>query len=220
MSEPCGIYACQAGMTQYPFLSYAAQNWGPHTYTNQENVRELAVRFLHDDNLTRAAYEAASMGNDIDGCHPVTGLHLAAMYGLQSACLDLINEGSSANSLGPNGNSPLHFALMFGHIDVVKMLVAREDVAVRGMNEQGETPLSLAAEIGDTEVVKLLLSREDVVAVGGDVQLALISAARKGKLEVVKLLLRRGSRFSRSLSLYTSFRCCASWTHRSGGTTS
>jgi len=52
-------------------------------------------------------------------------LHIAAMRGDLRAVQLLLNAGLDANLLGDLGNTPLHYALIAAHQDVVEHLVSR-----------------------------------------------------------------------------------------------
>ncbi|KAI2994347.1 hypothetical protein CBS147346_10545 [Aspergillus niger] len=89
--------------------------------------------------------------------------------------------------------TPLSWAAERGHVAVVKLLLAAEEVDIDSRNSIGRSPLSLAAQNGHDEVVKLLI-REDVDIdskdVPGSTPLAL--AAENGHERIVRLLLATG----------------------------
>ncbi len=198
-----------ARMAHYPLSSYAADNWERHTYDSQEQVRELAVRFLQDVNLVLAAcqmYDCATYQIQYrDRINLATlGVHQAAKLGLHNVCLDLIANGFPVNPPDGYGQSPLSLAAQYGHFETVKALLARDDIAADSADHQGLTALSWAAQNGYEEVVKLLLSRGDVNADSADCKgsTPLSRAAARGQKEVVKLLLSREDVAADSVDLY------------------
>ena len=56
------------------------------------------------------------------------------------------------------GNSPLHWAAINGHLSVVKHLVKAGN-NIEQINSNGDTPLHLAAQNGRLEVVKFLTNQ-------------------------------------------------------------
>jgi ankyrin repeat protein len=49
-----------------------------------------------------------------------------------------------------------------GHVDVVRLLLAREGVEVNKTAQNGPTALLIASQQGHVEVVRLLLARRDL----------------------------------------------------------
>ena len=93
-----------------------------------------------------------------------------------------------------DGTTALYFASQKGHVEVVQLLLARQDVEVNENTHDGATALYIASQKGHIEVVRLLLARQDV-----DVNsthkycgfTALIIAAQYGHADVLQLLLAR-----------------------------
>ena len=103
----------------------------------------------------------------------------------------LLELATPVNSTDQEKCTPLYWAALQGHVEVVKFLLSREDVEVNAANNARETPLLLAADHGHAEVVKVLLGTADVKVNVANSQGArpLHVAAEKGRIEVVKLLL-------------------------------
>ena len=123
---------------------------------------------------------------------PFGGLHWASFFGIgdlvaafiEMKCYD-INEG------GPWGCTPLAFATLGGHEDVVKMLLECGEIDPDKPDFFDQTPLSRAAAGGHERVVKILLSRQEVDPNKPDQEgeTPLVHAACNGHEEVVKALL-------------------------------
>src|SRR5690348_373244 len=54
------------------------------------------------------------------------------------------------------GATPLYMAAEYGHVEVVKLLLAVNTIQVNAARQDGATPLFIAADKGHVEVVKLL----------------------------------------------------------------
>jgi len=78
-----------------------------------------------------------------------------------------------------------------GCVNVVQILVARNDIDVNVLDKTGKGPLSLAARNGHKEVVELLLGHADININSTDhvSRTALFHAVSNSKTEVVKVLL-------------------------------
>ena len=116
----------------------------------------------------------------------------AAKDGDAGLVCELLQQGADVGAMDGSW-APLHWAAYYGHLEVVKYLLSRDDVDADVRNNyDGYTPLVFAAQRGHLEVVKYLLSRDDVDA---DAQnnyfghTPLHWAASYGRLDVVKYLL-------------------------------
>jgi ankyrin repeat protein len=123
-----------------------------------------------------------------------TGLHIAAEKGFESVVALLLDNGN-VNAKGRNGLTPLYYAVMGGHNEVVELLVHKgADVNAKD-NKIGWTPLHCAAGNGQEPVVKLLLDNNaDVNAKDNKIGWTpLHFAAMKRHEAVVKLLVEKGA---------------------------
>jgi len=190
-----------------PLLEYASYYWGEHTKKGMtEILKILALRLLnkfeehisaqlillrHNRTMTYTLKFDTEKG-------PIgfTGLHGAAFLGIVeifAAVLEMkewdVNERDSASC------TPLLWAAIRGHEEVVKMLLERGDVNPElADHEWNQTPLMWVAMQGHEGVVKVFLEREGVnpgqaSPVYG--QKALYFAAVYGHEEIVKMILER-----------------------------
>ena len=92
----------------------------------------------------------------------------------------------------------LHAAARNGHVEVLKVLLAREDFTeLNAKNEKGSTALHWAAENGHVEVLKVLLAREDFTELSAKDEYGntvLHYAARNGHVEVRRFISFEGER--------------------------
>jgi len=67
----------------------------------------------------------------------------------------LVDEGADVNSRNEKGQTPLHFAVLFDHIEKAELLInAGADVNAKDKSDR--TPLDIAVDRGYTEIVELL----------------------------------------------------------------
>jgi len=110
----------------------------------------------------------------------------------------------------------LHFASIFGLVEVAMALIKMDGVDINRVDETGYTPLLWAAKYGYEGVAKLLLEREEINPDGPDNDLrAPISwASGNGREAVVKRLLARGDVNPDRLDMWN--RTPISWAARNG----
>jgi ankyrin repeat protein len=122
----------------------------------------------------------------------MTGVHLAAYFGLREAMIALLKSGPDLNSKDTYGQTLLEWATQNGRLAVVELLLANDGVDLDSKEtKRGQTPLSLAAKHGHDAVVKLLLSKDsiDPDSKDNDGRTPLSWGAEKGHKAAVKLLL-------------------------------
>jgi hypothetical protein len=156
-------------LEQYPLAIYAVQFWGAHAKGDPEAVLEgTIIAFLKDSakiaicqrisTYLRQGYEKNTKSSSA-----VTGLHIAAWFGLSRIVATLVSSVDiDINTPDPAGETPLHWAARNCQVEVVKSLLANTNINADASNCRGRTPLSLAAEAGHAAVVALLLERKDV----------------------------------------------------------
>ncbi|RPA96249.1 ankyrin, partial [Choiromyces venosus 120613-1] len=66
------------------------------------------------------------------------------------------------NTADTSGQTPLLWAAMNGHPEVVKILLDRKDVDLNTADTRGQTPLLWAARNEHLGMVKILLERDDI----------------------------------------------------------
>ena len=143
---------------------YAAQNWGYHARTVSINEEQLILRFLESEAKVSACSQAMVASKTYSGDsqyvpRKITGLHLAAYFGLRDPIIALLKNGHNPDLKESYGRTPLSYAAERGHEEVVKLLLAKFRVNPDSKSNNERTPLSYAAERGHEAVVKLLLAK-------------------------------------------------------------
>ena len=107
--------------------------------------------------------------------------------------IELINNEPDINSVLENGKTPLMFASLVGHTEIIQILInngARSDLKSKHSFSKGWTALMIAAASGHTEIVRILIAnganihekRDDGVS-------SLMLAVESGHTDTVKLLI-------------------------------
>ena len=163
----------QNRLEMFPFLSYAALYWSDHVASvcSQPDVQTLLFDFLGDSSrielCVQVSYALQSkLKTDLDVRRGMTGLHLAALYGLNSIVPDLLRKkGLDIDAVDPEfEHTALMHACKNGHVSTVKMLLdLGASINVRSARE---TSAFLEAFTGNTDdhtkTVELLLERPDL----------------------------------------------------------
>ncbi|MFQ6625224.1 hypothetical protein Gotur_005346 [Gossypium turneri] len=123
-----------------------------------------------------------------------TALHTAATQGHIEIVNFLLEAGSGLATIArSNGKTALHSAARNGHLEVVKALLASEPGIAPRTDKKGQTALHMAVKGQNLVVVEELIGVDpslmiNMVDTKGNT--ALHIASRKGRIEIVKLLLR------------------------------
>jgi ankyrin repeat protein len=140
-----------------------------------ENAKSLALQLFsqYDGHISARILlqQVCSWGCAEHGSSSVfTGLHCASFFGIAALVDALMGmESCGINKRDSVGVTPLIWAAMCGHQDVVKLFLGRGEVDLDVPDgAYGRTALSWAKTNGHEGVVKLLLGREGVDPYGPD----------------------------------------------------
>ena len=123
-------------------------------------------------------------------------IHAAAYVGHIALTKRLLDNGTDVNQRDQENCTPLYYAALGSHGDVVELLVGRgADVNIRRKGSHWKpTPLHAAAIGGETDIVRLLLSQgADIHAENPGGQEVLHVACRHGHADIAALLIAAGA---------------------------
>ncbi len=127
------------------------------------------------------------------GAVGVLAAGLLALSGCASLSHRAAPDSAAVNRRGPDGSTPLQWAVYRGNVAEVEHLL-RAGANVSAANDYGATPMMLAAVKGNVAIIKLLLEAgADPESPNADGQTALMLVARTGNVEAAKILLRHGA---------------------------
>jgi hypothetical protein len=130
----------------YPFLQYAAFQWGHHVHKAADDPQtcDLALKWFSS--------KCFSQLNEIR-CHnwPISWLssrhkaiHEACYFGLASLAVKLLVPGHNVNEPDSMKQTPLHYAARGGHVAVIQVLLKYPNINVNALDQAGDTPLRKA----------------------------------------------------------------------------
>ena len=179
---------------------YAAHNWGHHAReasTSCQGVIEFLQKQAHVEASSQALMAVKRWSGhtnySLEIPKQMTGLHLAAYFGVHEAANILIRHVHSLDMKDSHSQTPLSWAARNGHEAVVKLLLEK-GAELETKSDYGQTPLSYAAASGHEAVVKLLLEKGAELETKDDYGRTPLSySTENGHEAVVKLLLDEGA---------------------------
>ena len=124
---------------------------------------------------------------------PATTLVDAARRQDRQAVRALLKQSVDVNTPAPDGSTALHWAVQLDDAEMVDMLIGA-GADVKAVNRYGVAPLSIAAINGSARILQQLLTAgaaPDTAMPEGET--ALMTIARVGNVEALKLLVDRGA---------------------------
>ncbi|KAI0892243.1 ankyrin repeat-containing domain protein [Annulohypoxylon nitens] len=170
---------------------YAAKNWGHHVRAAHIEVERL---ISGSSQAMMATQDCRYHGYSQDVPRQMTGVHLAAYFGLRDTVAALLKNGNEPDSPDTRHRTPLSYAAERGNETVVELLLKENSVNPNSKDSRrGRTPLWYAVAQGRASVVKLLLEqgRADPNCKSKHERMVLSLAAEKGYAKIVALLLEK-----------------------------
>lgn len=165
------------------------------------NLRQTPLHLaviIGQPSLVKALLDAGADAGALDR-HGQTALHLCCEHG-EAECLAVIlrhyahNPSPHLEVRNYEGLTPLHLAVQNRDIKVTRILLDGGAEINAGDNKSGRSPLMHAVENDCIDMVKLLIeSRCDVNAQSYSGNTALHSACGRGRIEIVRVLLKNGA---------------------------
>ncbi|KAH4116474.1 hypothetical protein HBI81_022200 [Parastagonospora nodorum] len=150
--------------TGMALFKYAAQYWGYHAVMAPSALPQVMEFLRKRWNVPNTANFAPTPGALSKLGRSITGLHLAALFGLDSAARILLEESSKPNAMTSDGTTPLHIAASEGNQAVFEILLEWK-ASVDHQNDEKQTALHLAVVQGHKAIVELLLKHGASVSV-------------------------------------------------------
>jgi ankyrin repeat protein len=187
-------------LENFPLASYAAEHWVSHAKYGVISPDILAgMKCLFDKD--KPHFNAWIWLYNVDKQSPESTIHptqpdavplyYAALCGFRDTAEHLVRaHPEDVNARGGNHVTPLHAALLKGHLDVALLLLQNgANVGSRGI--EGQTPLHIASDRGYIDIVKSLIDNHgaDPNPENDGQETPLLLASKSGHEEVVNLLL-------------------------------
>ncbi|KAL8715136.1 MAG: hypothetical protein Q9220_001093 [cf. Caloplaca sp. 1 TL-2023] len=184
----------------YPFLAYAAREWGFHVQAATDPVvDESTLSFLQARPQQACSYQVWQYTQDRreeywvpEEANSCNGLHVASTFGLHDIAVRLLPEFDDIDVPTSMGTTALNKAASGGHRSLVRLFISL-DASLTKNNWYGP-PLHCAAEAGQVGTI------DDILDAGVDVNLlddhgrvALACAAASGHVNAMHALLDRGA---------------------------
>jgi ankyrin repeat protein len=182
-------------LDSFPLYDYAARTWGAHALCAPDmdgRVLELLQDRPKLEAMAQCLMAYRRYGQEVPRL--MTGLHIAALFGLETGVDALLAAGWDSNARNTYGRSPLSFAAEHGHKTIVRELL-RQGAELNSGDNFGKIPFSYACQGGFQTTVEILMGH----GAGANTQLRddfgrspISYAAQHGHKGIVELLIRRG----------------------------
>ncbi|KAJ3545514.1 hypothetical protein NM208_g1376 [Fusarium decemcellulare] len=191
-------------LTRFPLLDYAGRYWGEHarkvqplpdrlvdqitTFLESRHLEEISALLLSNAMMREAERYSGAFKR-------MTGLHLAAAFGLVKVVSRMLQSGKFKPDLQTEGDwTALHWAVLKGHEDMVTFLSSLPDSVLNlATRLEGWTALHLAAKHNCYSIVHSLTTERTVNAQDRWGRTALYLACWGGHTHIIQHLLSQGA---------------------------
>ena len=185
-------------LEQYPLWHYVASKWADHARkTDDAAIVDASLTFLNrPSNINRAVqfndrlqYVSYRLNQ------PLSFMNAVALFDLRNAMQRLLDKGFPADTRDSYGQTPLLVAAASGSLDVVTLLLARDDVNINALSNPpySWTPLIMAVEGRHEPVIRALLNSGADVNLRSSRGTALQRAVIRHVMSAIELLLKAGA---------------------------
>ncbi|GLA79846.1 hypothetical protein AtubIFM56815_000650 [Aspergillus tubingensis] len=172
IAETCVTYlSCDWNMSQdaativsqHPFYLYAAQYWDYHSRLDPVSDELLLPLLMSKEKVALYAQymrllDSRSFDVKLEKPHDITGLHLAAYFGLINIAKELVRNGGNLNAKDSWGRNVFAWAAEYGRKQFFECFY--DHVRLWHQKDKfGVTPLQLALLNSHTDVAKILENR-------------------------------------------------------------
>jgi ankyrin repeat protein len=195
-----------------PLYTYVSANWGHHVRTAFVEEKDLVLDFLEKEDYVSACGQAIlssqALSYDIRELpRELTGMHLAAYFGLEKAIAVLLARNYNIESIDSYGQTPLFWAVLSKQTATAELLlscgtdpnlIANTKLLLNNeywwISTGFDMPLGCAVRMRSLEMVRILLQRGANPNIYPDDNMtALFQAAQNGDFEIIHLLLQHGA---------------------------
>ena len=185
------------------FLEYAGLNWPAHFQDARIEINDPVMQTTLDvcdpGSYQFQAWWKIHASRDIfyehDDAERWTSLMVATSMGLETVAKLLLEKRSIELDFQSCliRKTPLHIAAEHGHLEVVNVLMEKDNIKLNLIDDESQTPLHLAVQRGNLEIVKVLIERDGIGLNLRDYmhKTPLHLAAECGFLEIVKVLIEK-----------------------------
>ncbi|KAL3475445.1 ankyrin repeat-containing domain protein [Aspergillus californicus] len=176
---------------------YAAHYWGDHARKAYPQIKTTVARFLRCTQELLNAVQVVNTPQFAFGIlsipKGVTGLHIAAYFGLTEEISDLIQDESCLDVADSCGQTALHWAVRNGQEEAIIFLLSR-GLDVNAVDDHLESALHYAARHGSKTMIRLFLESGSQVECRNEAgESPLLVAARGLNLDTLNCLLINGA---------------------------
>lgn len=159
---PCGKWdEYRDRLQENPVYEYAARYWGYHAKEAYSEVKDLVDKLFQRRSTLASVAQVLSLERKFRSCIPlahkgISGLHIAAWFGINDKVKELLKESQSHNAADKKGRTALHWASRNAQAQTVDLLI-QEGADANATDKRGMTALHYAALQGDNHLIQLLV---------------------------------------------------------------
>ena len=145
---------------EHNFYDYAAANWGKHTRgAPEKDLLDLVLDLLTSEESLVSSVRSQNISDPWGGIswdNPMSGLHLAAVFGLDYIADTLLSQGVEIDAKDGAGESALHKAAREGNEATVRLLL-HHGAEANAKDNRGFTAIHMAFRNRHEVIVRILL---------------------------------------------------------------